>query len=285
MPMTAKRLHGLGPHGFYRLAYFEWGDPDNDHVVICVHGLTRRGRDFDALAAALADRCRVVTVDLPGRGDSDWLPVASDYQPINYLGGLVALIARLDVEQVDWVGLSLGGLLGMTLAAQPQSPIRRLVVDDIGGFVGVDALTKIATYVGTDPSFGSQAELEAFMREVNAGYGPLTDAEWAHIVAMGSRYDAATATWRQHYDPKLAAPFKEGFSEDVVLWPLWEAIRCPVLLLRGGLSDILTAETAAEMVKRKPATRFVEFPGIGHAPMLMAADQIAPVREFLTAGG
>jgi pimeloyl-ACP methyl ester carboxylesterase len=279
--MTAKRLHGLGPHGFYNLAYFEWGDPASNHVVICVHGLTRRGRDFDALAAALEDRCRVVTVDLPGRGDSDWLPVASDYTPVNYLGGLVALIARLDVEQVDWVGLSLGGLLGMTLAAQPQSPIRRLVLDDIGGFVGVDALRKIASYVGTDPSFGSQAELEAFMREVNVGYGPLTDAEWAHIVEMGSRYDAATQTWRQHYDPKLAEPFREGFSEDVSLWPVWDAVRCPVLLIRGGDSEILTAETAAEMVRRKPGTQFVEFAGVGHAPMLMARDQIAPVRQFL----
>lgn len=281
MPMTAKRLLGLGPHGFYKLAYFEWGDPANDHVVVCVHGLTRRGRDFDALAAALEDRCRVITVDLPGRGDSDWLPVAGDYTPANYLGGLVALIARLDVEAVDWVGLSLGGLLGMTLAAQPQSPIRRLVLDDIGGFVGVDALTQIASYVGTDPAFPDRAGLEAFMREVNVGYGPLSDAEWTHVVEMGSRYDAATGTWRQHYDPKLAEPFKEGFSEDVVLWPLWDAIRCEVLLLRGGLSAILTAETVAEMVARKPGTRFVEFPGIGHAPMLMSADQIAPVRDFL----
>jgi pimeloyl-ACP methyl ester carboxylesterase len=280
--MTAKRLHGLGPHGFYRLAYFEWGDPDNDHVVICVHGLTRRGRDFDALAAALADRCRVVTVDLPGRGDSDWLPVAGDYQPINYLGGLVALIARMGVEQVDWVGLSLGGLLGMTLAAQPQSPIRRLVLDDIGGFVGVEALRSIASYVGTDPSFPDRAGLEAFMRQVNVGYGPLTDEQWAHLVEVGSRHDPATGTWRQHYDPKLAEPFKEGFSEDVSLWPVWDAIRCPVLLLRGALSEILTAETAAEMLRRKPGTGYVEFPGVGHAPMLMAADQIAPVRAFLT---
>ena len=281
MPMSAKQLLGLGPHGFHRLAYFEWGDPGNGNVLICVHGLTRRGRDFDRLAAALEDRYRVVCVDLPGRGDSDWLPLASGYQPTTYIGDLVALIARLDVEQVDWVGVSLGGLLGMTLAAQPKSPIRKLVLDDIGGYVGAEALQRIASYVGTDPSFPDQAGLEAFMRGINVGYGPLSDAEWAHLVEFGSRYDETTRMWRQHYDPKLAEPFKEGFSESVELWPLWDAIQAPVLVLRGAQSDILTAETAAEMVARKPGTRLIEFPGVGHAPMLLSSDQIGAVRNFL----
>ncbi|MFO1129246.1 MAG: alpha/beta hydrolase [Rhodospirillales bacterium] len=281
MPMTAKRLLGLGPHGFYNLAYFEWGDPSNGNVVVCVHGLTRRGRDFDRLAAALEDRYRVICVDLPGRGDSDWLPLASAYQPTTYLGGLAALIARLDVEQVDWVGVSLGGLLGMTLAAQPKTPIRKLVLDDIGGYVGAEALQRIASYVGTDPSFPDRAGLEAFMREVNTGYGPLSDEDWAHLVEFGSRFDAAAGTWRQHYDPKLAEPFREGFSEAVELWPLWDAIQAPVLIVRGTESDILTADTAAEMMRRKPGTKLVEFAGIGHAPMLLASDQIEAVRAFL----
>ncbi len=282
MPMTAKRLLGLGPHGFHSLAYFEWGNPANTDVLICVHGLTRRGRDFDRLAAAMEDRYRVICVDLPGRGDSDWLPLASGYQPTTYLGDLVALIARLDVEQVDWVGVSLGGLLGMTLAAQPKTPIRRLVLDDIGGYVGAEALQRICSYVGTDPAFPDRAGVEAYMREINTGYGPLSDAEWAHLVEFGSRYDEASGTWRQHYDPKLAEPFREGFSEAVELWALWDAIQAPVLILRGSDSDILTRETAAEMVSRKPTTKLVEFPGVGHAPMLMAPEQIAAVRDFLT---
>lgn len=280
MPMMARNVSSLGPHGFHKLAYFEWGDPGLDRVVICVHGLTRRGRDFDHLASALEDRYRVVCVDLPGRGQSDWLALAADYQPSIYVQDMAALIARLDVEQVDWIGVSLGGLIGMTLAAQPKTPIRRLVLDDIGSYVGAEALQRIASYVGQDPSFPDRTGVEAYMREVNTGYGPLTDEQWAHLVAHGSRRDA-TGAWRQHYDPKLAEPFKQGFSEPVALWPLWDQIACPVLILRGTQSDILTAETAAEMVARKPGTRLIEFPGVGHAPMLMDEAQIRAVREWL----
>ena len=249
-------------------------------MLICVHGLTRRGRDFDWLARSLEERYRVICVDLPGRGQSDWLSVAADYQPSTYLQNAAALIARLNVEHVDWLGVSLGGLMGMMLAAQPKTPIRRLVLDDIGGYVGAEALQRIAAYVGQDPSFPDRAGLKAYMREINSGYGPLADAEWEHLVTHGSRRDENGA-WRLHYDPKLAEPFKEGFSEPVALWPLWDLIACPVLILRGGESDILTAETAAEMVARKPGTQLVEFQGVGHAPMLMDPAQIDAVRRWL----
>ena len=280
MPMTEHSILGLGPHGFQRVAYFQWGDPRNDRALICVHGLTRRGRDFDWLARSLEERYRVICVDLPGRGQSDWLSVAADYQPSTYLQNAAALIARLKVEQVDGLGVSLGGLMGMMLAAQPKTPIRRLVLDDIGGYVGAEALRRIAAYVGQDPSFPDRAGLEAYMREINTGYGPLTDAQWEHLVTHGSRLDENGA-WRLHYDPKLAEPFKEGFSEPVALWPLWDLIACPVLILRGGESDILTAETAAEMVARKPGTQLVEFEGVGHAPMLLDPAQIDAVRRWL----
>ena len=279
MPVENSIL-GLGPNGFHRITYFEWGDPANDRVLVCVHGLTRRGRDFDALARVLERRYRVICVDLPGRGRSDWLPLAAGYQPTTYIQDMAALIARLGVEQVDWLGVSLGGLMGMMLAAQPKTPIRRLVLDDIGGYVGLEALQQIARYVGQDPAFPDRAGLEAYMREVNVGYGPLSDAQWAHLVEHGHRIDEA-GQWRQHYDPKLAEPFKAGFSEPVALWPLWDAVACPVLILRGTLSDILTEETAAEMVARKPGTTLVEFAGVGHAPMLMADDQIAAVSDWL----
>ena len=279
MPVENSIL-GLGPNGFHRITYFEWGDPANDRVLVCVHGLTRRGRDFDALARVLERRYRVICVDLPGRGRSDWLPLAAGYQPTTYIQDMAALIARLGVEQVDWLGVSLGGLMGMMLAAQPKTPIRRLVLDDIGGYVGLEALQQIARYVGQDPAFPDRAGLEAYMREVNVGYGPLSDAQWAHLVEHGHRIDEA-GQWRQHYDPKLAEPFKAGFSEPVALWPLWDAVTCPVLILRGTLSDILTEETAAEMVARKPGTTLVEVAGVGHAPMLMADDQIAAVSDWL----
>jgi pimeloyl-ACP methyl ester carboxylesterase len=280
MPMIENSILGLGPHGFHRLVYFEWGNPAHGRVLICVHGLTRRGRDFDTLARALEDRYRVICVDLPGRGRSDWLPLAAGYQPTTYIQDMAALIARLGVEEVDWLGVSLGGLMGMMLAATPKTPIRRLVVDDIGGYVGVEALQQIATYVGQDPVFPDRAGLDAYMREVNVGYGPLTDAQWAAIVEHGHRIDE-NGQWRQHYDPKLAEPFKAGFSEPVALWPLWDAITCPVLVLRGALSQILTRETADEMVSRKPGTTLVEFADVGHAPMLMADDQIGVVRDWL----
>ena len=280
MPMTEHSILGLGPHGFHRVTYFQWGDPRNDRLLICVHGLTRRGRDFDWLARSLEERYRVICVDLPGRGQSDWLSVAADYQPSTYLQNAAALIARLNVEQADWLGVSLGGLMGMMLAAQPKTPIRRLVLDDIGGYVGAEALQRIAAYVGQDPSFPDGPRLKAYMREINTGYGPLTDAEWEHLVTHGCRRDENGA-WRLHYDPKLAEPFKEGFSEPVALWPLWDLIACPVLILRGGESDILTAETAAEMVARKPGTQLVEFQGVGHAPMLMDPAQIDAVRRWL----
>jgi len=217
MPMVEKSFLGLGAHGFHRIVYFEWGDPRSEHVLVCVHGLTRRGRDFDHLARALEDRFRVVCVDLPGRGASDWLPVAADYQPATYVADLAALIARLDVPQVDWLGVSLGGLLGMMLAAQPQSPLKRLILDDIGAFIGLEALQRIASYVGQDPGFANLAELEAYMRSVNTGYGPLAAEHWRHVVEHGSRRDEAAGCWRQHYDPKIIEAFKAGFSDPVVL--------------------------------------------------------------------
>ncbi len=283
MPMTERSYLSLGPHGFHRVAYFEWGDPGNDDVLVCVHGLTRRGRDFDALARDLEDRYRVVTVDLPGRGDSHWLPVAADYQPTTYLQDMAALIARLGVETVDWVGTSLGGLLGMMLASQPNSPIRKLVCVDIGGYIDKPALERIASFVGSDPEFDDLKGLELHLRQVGAPYGPLTDAEWAHLARYGSRRDPKTGKWCLHYDPRIAEPFKEGFSEPVDLWPLWDAVPCPVLVLRGERSDVLLKETAEEMMTRKPAAELVEFADVGHAPMLMDQGQIRVVREWLVA--
>ncbi|MBK8174743.1 MAG: alpha/beta hydrolase [Rhodospirillales bacterium] len=280
MPMTEKSFLALGPRGFHRLVYFEWGDPENQRVVVCVHGLTRRGRDFDSLARALEKHYRVVCVDLPGRGQSDWLPSAEGYQPATYVQAATALIARLDVETLDWIGVSLGGLIGMMIAASPNSPIRRLVLDDVGAYVDAAPLQRISEYVGEDPAFADLAGLEAYMRTVNAGYGPLTDAQWTHLVKHGHRIDES-GRYRQHYDPALGEPFKAGFSEAVDLWALWALVPCPVLLLRGACSDILTPATAAEMQARKPGMEFVEFPGVGHAPMLMDEAQIAPIARWL----
>jgi pimeloyl-ACP methyl ester carboxylesterase len=270
----------LGAHGFHKIVYSEWGRRDNGRVVVCVHGLTRNGHDFDFLCDVLQSDFRLACPDLPGRGRSHWLPVPAEYRPPVYMTDLAGLIARLDVEQVDWIGTSLGGLLGMMLASQPNSPIRKLVINDIGAFVAKAALQRICGYVGADPSFADLMEVEAYLRDIHSPFGPLTDAHWKHIARHSARHDPAGG-FRLHYDPALAAAFKEGFDNDVDLWPVWELVKCPVLILRGAESDILLKETAEEMLTRGPASQLIEFPGIGHAPTLMDPAQIAAVREWL----
>ncbi len=281
MSMTEHSVLSLGPHGFHKIAYTAWGDPANQRAVVCVHGLTRNGRDFDVLAKALAPRYRAICPDLPGRGHSHWLTVPADYRLPTYLADMAIVIARLDVEQVDWIGTSLGGILGIMLAAQPNSPIRKLVVNDIGAFVSRTAIEPIKSYVGQDPEFSDLKALEAYLREVHAPVGPLSDEQWQHLARHGARHDPESGAWRLHYDPALAEPFKDAFDSDVDMWPLWEAITCPVLILRGAESDILSKDIAEEMLTRGPVAELIEFPGVGHAPMLMDPRQIDAVREWL----
>jgi pimeloyl-ACP methyl ester carboxylesterase len=277
--MKARRLRGLGLHGFHRIAYYEWGDADNPNVLICVHGLTRNGRDFDLLAQALQAQYRVICPDVVGRGQSEWLTHPEDYGYPLYLSDMTALIARTGAETVDWVGTSMGGLIGMMLAAQPGTPIRRFVINDVGPFVPKAALERIGLYVGKAPRFKNIEDLEQYVRAVSAPFGPLTDEQWRHLAVHSSR-SSADGALEMAYDPAIAKPFA-GPLQDVALWPVWDAIKCPTLLLRGRESDLLLRETALEMTQRGPRARLVEFAGIGHAPMLMAQDQIEVVREFL----
>jgi pimeloyl-ACP methyl ester carboxylesterase len=282
MSMTARTLSGLGPHGFHQLAYMEWAGPPAARTVLCVHGLTRNGRDFDDLARSLSRRFRVVCPDVVGRGKSAWLGHAADYGYPLYLADMTALIARLDVVEVDWVGTSMGGLIGMMAAAQPGTPIRRLVMNDIGPLIAAEGLQRIASYVGDDPAFDDLVQLEAYLRKVSASFGPLSDAQWRHLAEHGARTRPDGRLGRA-YDPAIAQAFRT-VKDDIDLWPLWDAVRCPTLVLRGAESDLLRPGDAAEMARRGPKARVVEFPGIGHAPALMAADQIAVVEDFLAAG-
>jgi pimeloyl-ACP methyl ester carboxylesterase len=279
--MRACELRCLGPHGFHRMAYCEWGDAANPRVVLCVHGLTRNGRDFDDLAQALAPHLRVVCPDIAGRGSSEWLSHKPDYGYPLYLADMAALIARTGAERVDWVGTSMGGLVGMMLAAQAGSPIRRLLVNDIGPFIPKAALERLAAYVGKAPRFATLDEFERYLRTVMAPFGPLTDQQWRHLAEHSSRR-YADGNFGARYDPAIGDAFA-GELHDVVLWPVWDAIPCPTLVLRGKESDLLMRETAEEMTRRGPKARLVEFDRIGHAPALMAEDQIAVVREFLLA--
>jgi pimeloyl-ACP methyl ester carboxylesterase len=269
------------PRGLHRVAYLEWGDPENPRVLVCVHGLTRCARDFDALAAALSDRFRVVCPDVAGRGDSEWLADPMLYQLAQYVGDMVTLIARLDVEGVHWLGTSMGGLMGMALAAQPGTPVRKLVINDAGPVVSKLSLERIATYVGMAPVFPDIAIAERYFRTVHATFGPHTDAEWRFLTEIVVRKNP-DGSLRIHYDPKISVPFRATMPEgDMELWPLWDAIRCPTLVLRGAQSDLLTKETSAQLTQRGPKAKVVEIPGVGHAPTLMHEDQIRIVREFL----
>lgn len=280
MSMIARSLSCLGPHGFHRLAYWEWPGPPGGRTVLCLHGLTRNGRDFDTLAEALSATCRVVAPDMPGRGKSEWLNFPADYGYPVYLGDVAALIARLGVVELDVVGTSMGGLLGMLLASFAGTPIRRLVINDVGPLVAKEGAVRIATYVGEDPSFADVVALEAVLRQRAAPFGPLSDAQWRHLASVSARAKP-DGTLGFAYDPAISEAFRAAPAADVDLWAQWDAISCPTLVLRGAQSDILRAEDAQAMTQRGPKARLIEFPGIGHAPALMAADQIAAIRDFL----
>ncbi len=269
------------PRGLHRIAYLEWGDPENSRVLICVHALGRCARDFDALAAALSDRYRVVCPDIAGRGDSDRLPDPMLYVVPQYVADMVTLVARLDVEAVHWVGTSMGGLIGMTLAAMNGSPVTKLVLNDAGPVVTKASLERIATYFGLAPTFPDLETAEAYVRAVSAPFGRHSDAEWRFLTEVAVRRDS-DGSYRMHYDPRIADPFRAHMPEgDLELWSTYEAVRCPALVLRGALSDLLTRATCDRMAACGPKAKVVEIEGVGHAPTLMHADQIAIVRDFL----
>ncbi len=278
--MKKHHLLALGPHGFHKVAYVEWGAADNARVVICVHGLTRNGRDFDHLARALEADYRVVCPDVVGRGESDWLEHKADYNYVQYVADMSALIARLGVDSIDWIGTSMGGLIGMMLAAQARSPIRRLVMNDVGPYVPKAALERIATYVGKAPLFADIDSVEQYLRLVLAGFGRLSDMQWRHLAEHSHRH-VGEGKLALHYDPGIAQAFSGAPLQDVDLWSVWQAVKCPTLVIRGAQSDLLLRETAERMRASRPGVELAEIADAGHAPALMDAQQAKLVRDFL----
>ncbi|MFC0388578.1 alpha/beta fold hydrolase [Muricoccus vinaceus] len=259
------------------LRWFEWGPPEGD-PILCVHGLTRTGRDFDALATRLARAGRrVICPDVFGRGFSDWLPDGSLYAVPNYAMAFHQFLARLG-RPYDWVGTSMGGLIGMAVAATPGAGPRRMVLNDIGPFIPAAALQRIAAYLALSHDFAGIEEVETHLRLVHAPFGNLPDAAWRHLAETSARRTPEGRTVL-HYDPAIAAPMA-GPVADVDLWALWNAIRCPVLVLRGAESDLLEESTATAMAGR-PATQLVTVAGCGHAPALMDSGQTELVAGFL----
>ena len=280
---TERSVLCASPGGLHRMAYTEWGDPDNPEVVVCVHGLTRNGRDFDVLAQALAGRYRVICPDVVGRGRSDWLGNPSGYGFPQYVADMVTLLARLDVPGVHWVGTSMGGLIGMFIASLEGSPIRRMVLNDVGPLISGVSIVRIGEYVGKAPLFPNLEAAEQYLRMVNAPFGKLSDAQWRHL-ALHSVQQREDGQWSMRYDPGIGEPFRTAMGfHDVDLWPVFDKMVCPLLIVRGAESDLLSRDTAEAMTRRGPGGELVEFSGVGHAPMFMAPDQIAAVARFLSA--
>lgn len=277
------------------MAYWEWGDAAAGNVVVCAHGLSRQGRDFDALARSLCARgtepIRVVCPDVVGRGRSDWLKDPMGYQIPTYVADMLALLAQLQPARLDWVGTSMGGLIGMVLCGQPDLPlpvaVRRLVLNDVGPSIRWEALARIGTYLGQTGRFDSLQQAADAMGAISTGFGPHTPEQWLALSrGMVRSLDDGSGDVTLHYDPAIAQPFRTLTAEsaaqgEAALWQLYDAVRADTLLLRGAQSDLLSHDTAQAMTTRGPRARLVEFAGVGHAPTLVAADQIDCVRRFL----
>ena len=277
-PMREGAVRCLDPHGFNWMRYVEWGDPSNPRVLVCVHGLTRNGRDFDHVARSLADAYRVVCPDMPGRGRSDWLRDPVDYDYPVYCADLTVLMARLGAENVDWLGTSMGGILGMILASMPGSPVRRLVLNDVGCLLPRAAIERIGQYLGKTPTYDSIEALEADLRSVSP-FGELTPEQWRHLAITAAKQDEQ-GKWRFRYDPGIAHNFSRTAPADVDLRPFWQGVHGPVLVIRGEHSDLLLPETLEEM-RRRPRTEALVVPRTGHCPMLMDDAQAGAIRRFL----
>lgn len=280
----------------HRMAYWEWnatGDPAHPHAIVCVHGLSRQGRDFDVLAARLARHARVVCPDVAGRGQSDWLADPQGYQVPVYAADMLALLAQLHrqapIATLDWVGTSMGGLIGLAVCGQPglplPVPVRRLVLNDVGPAIEWQALQRIGTYLGRPAQFASREAAADALWLISSSFGPHTPAQWQALSQAMVR-PGPQGGWVLHYDPAIAEPFRAVTEEaaragEALLWQLYDQVAAQVLLLRGARSDLLSPATAQQMAQRGPRAEVVEFAGVGHAPTLLAPDQVAVVERFL----
>jgi pimeloyl-ACP methyl ester carboxylesterase len=266
------------------MAYWEWGDAYNPKVLVCVHGLARQGRDFDALAQRLVGEYRVVCPDVLGRGRSEWLSDPSGYTIPHYVADMVSLLARLNAETLDWIGTSMGGLIGLGVAALRGSPLRRLVINDVGPTIQPAALQRIGSYLGQPAHWATVEEAADALWALSQGFGPHSREQWLALTRPQLQVDGLG--FKPHYDPAIALPFKAVTPEiaaagEAALWAAWDSLRLPVLLLRGAQSDLLSPATAQAMCERGPRARLQEFEGVGHAPMLVQPEQQQAVIDFL----
>jgi len=291
------------PEGQHRMAYWRWGDPQARHVVVCAHGLTRQGRDFDSLAKALVVKSskalQVICPDLTGRGQSEWLSNAAGYQIPQYASDMLSMLGQIQaqlgpdggVQNLDWVGTSMGGLIGMVLAGQAglplPTPIRRLVLNDVGPAITWSSVQRMQTYVGQFGLYQNLDEVASVLRALSQGFGPVPDDLWREMSSHMTR-PGADGALTLHYDPQIGVPVRAMTQEaaavgEAALWALYDQIQAKTLLIRGQDSDLLTPETAHEMTLRGPRARLETWPGFGHAPTLTSAEQMEVVAQFLLA--
>lgn len=282
--MSQGSLHKVlcgGAFGLYHMAYREWGDPANPRVLLCVHGLTRNSLDFERMAQSLSSRYRVIAPDVVGRGESDSLVDPMGYNTVTYAADMITLIAHLNVPQVDWLGTSMGGMIAMLLAGQPNSPIRRLILNDVGPTLSLEALKRIVGYVGSPYEFADLETARRYVRLIFTPFALKTEADWDALIDSTLK-PLPNGGYRFNYDKNISKPLQAALlGTDINLWPMYDRIQCPTLLLHGELSDLLSPTTALEMTQRGPCATLKTVAGVGHAPMLMSDDQIALVRDFL----
>ena len=268
----------------HHMAYHAWGNPRNK-VLLCVHGLTRRGSDFKTLAQAMCKDYYVVCPDVVGRGESDRLSNPMLYAVPQYVADIATLVKKLGVAQVDWLGTSMGGLIGMVYAAMPNSPIRRMIINDVGPKIEPEAIKRLGSYVGQPFSFSDRAEALQRLNEICATFGEHTSEEWE--IYNGPMLAQKNGKWIMHYDPDISVPFASvnpimAKAGEMAMWHAFKQIHIPMLIVRGGNSDLLSAATVAQMCKVNPYARSIEIPNVGHAPAFVKPEQIALAKEFFS---
>jgi len=296
--MKKNSFLGLSKEGFHTVAYTEWGSwyPELP-AVICVHGYTRNGRDFDALAHYLSLKGRhIYCPDIVGRGDSAWFKQAQHYSFPQYVDDMNVLIARTNAHHIDWIGTSMGGIIGMMIASLPNSPVRRLILNDVGPQIPLHGLRKLAKYIGNEPDFKTKAEAKDFFKKNYAQFGLLSDSQW-DTFTKHSVEQRAPNLFVAKVDPHIKNPKStvqilsdlfhhpqkalEGILYDIDLWSIWKTIHCPVLVIHGKHSDLLTTEIIEKMQRIHDSTYVYEIEDAGHAPALLDNANHEVIDEWL----
>jgi pimeloyl-ACP methyl ester carboxylesterase len=278
--MQTHHILGFTEQGFHKVVYHEWGDPEQANALICAHGFTRNSHDFDFLAERFKSHYRVICPDIVGRGESDWLPLSTHYEPLQYIRDMTILLGRINAKTVTWIGTSMGGLIGIILAAMPQTPIKRLILNDVGPFIAKKSMQGLGTALANATEFATLVELEQHLKKIYMGFGPLEERHWQHILKYDHKKNS-NGKYRRNYDPAIVQQLHTNQQMELNLWPYWAHVTQPTLVLHGLLSEMLTPGTAQKMQVDKPNVTLIDLPHIGHPASLMIDSEIELVANWL----